>query len=274
MALKSPLITVMQQTARKAARGLMRDFGEVENLQVSRKGPGGFVSHADIRTEKLLKDELHRVRPGFGFVMEDGETEVGGDPDRFWIVDPLDGATNFLHSIPHFAISIAVRHGNDINASVVYQPLSDEMFWAERGQGAYLNERRLRVATRHELADAVVATGIPSRGRTDGSNMGNLLSLSTQVAGIRDMGAAALGMAYVAAGRCDAYWDTGLPIWNIAAGMLLVREAGGFVSTASGGEDVLGSGDILAANSALHGRMLRVLRGTKARSGGQSGPAS
>lgn len=261
MALKSPLINVMQQAARKAGRGLMRDFGEVENLQVSRKGPGDFVSHADLRTEKLLKEELARVRPSFGFVTEEGEPEVGTDPEHRWIVDPLDGTTNFLHSIPHFAISIALQRGRDIVAGVVYQPLSDEMFWAERGQGAYLNDRRLRVAARHELADAVIATGIPHLGRAEnGTYMRELEAVSGEVAGIRRLGAAALDLAYVASGRCDAMWEGGLEIWDIAAGVLLVREAGGYVSTTSGAESVLDSGDVLAANSALHGRMLRLLR--------------
>lgn len=270
MALKSPLINVMQQAARKAARGLMRDFGEVENLQVSRKGPGDFVSHADTRTERLLREELGRVRPNFGFVMEESEPEVGRDPDQRWIVDPLDGTTNFLHGIPHFAISIAAQQGHEIVAGLVFQPLSDEMFWAERGQGAYLNERRIRVAGRHELADSVIATGIPHLGRTASEGyMRELDAVSGQVAGIRRMGAAALDLAYVAAGRCDAMWETGLEIWDIAAGVLLVREAGGFVSTTGGSDNVLGSGDVLAGNSALHGRMLRLLRETR-RGGGAS----
>lgn len=263
MALKSPLINVMQQTARKAARGLLRDFGEVENLQVSRKGPGDFVSRADLRTEKLLKDELARVRPDFGFVTEEGEPEVGRDPEQRWIIDPLDGTTNFLHGIPHFAVSIAVQKGRDIVAGLVYQPLTDEMFWAEKGQGAYLNDRRLRVAARHDLADAVIVTGIPHVGRdSDASDsyMRELKAVSGEVAGIRRLGAAALDLAYVAAGRCDGMWESGLQIWDIAAGVLLVREAGGYVSTTTGAENVLDSGNILAANSALHGRMLRLLR--------------
>lgn len=261
MALKSPLINVMQQAARKAGRGLLRDFGEVENLQVSRKGPGDFVSHADLRTEKLLREELSRVRPNFGFLMEESEPVVGRDPEHRWVVDPLDGTTNFLHSIPHFAISIALQRGKDIVAGVVFQPLTDEMFWAEKGQGAYLNERRLRVAARHDLADAVVATGIPHMGRNaSGSYMRELEAVSGEVSGIRRLGAAALDLAYVAAGRCDAFWEGGLQIWDVAAGVLLVREAGGYVSTTGGAENVLESGDVLAANSALHGRMLRLLR--------------
>lgn len=273
MALKSPLINVMQAVARKAGRGLMRDFGEVENLQVSRKGPGDFVSRADLRTEQLLKEELHRVRPKFGFVMEESDPVEGEDANRRWIVDPLDGTTNFLHGIPHFAISIALQEGRDIVAGLVYQPLTDEMFWAERGQGAYLNERRLRVASRHDLADAVITTGIPHLGR-EGSEryMRELALVAAQVAGIRRLGAAALDLAYVAAGRCDGFWEQGLGVWDIAAGMLIVREAGGFVSDTGGGDRALATGDVLAANSALHGRLLRLLN--EARRSGASQPGA
>jgi len=244
----------------------VRDFNEVENLQVSRKGPADFVSKADLRTDQRLRDELGRARPAFGFLTEESGAHEGSDPRRRWIIDPVDGTTNFLHGIPHFAISVALEEAGQIVAGVIYQPVSDELFWAERGAGAYLNDRRLRVASRSQLDEAVVGTGLPQYGRPgDPAYVAELREVMEKAAGIRRMGAASLDLAYVAAGRFDAFWETGLDIWDIAAGVILVREAGGRVSRTDGGEDVIGSGSVLASNDALHGRMLRLFREARGR---------
>lgn len=253
MATRSPTINVMAAAALKAARGLIRDFGEVEQLQVSVKGPGDFVSTADLRAERTLKTELQRARPGYGLLFEEGGAAEGSDPRHRWIVDPLDGTTNFLHGIPHFAISIALERDAEIIAGVVYEPTRDEMFWAEKGIGAYLNDRRLRVSARRQLADAVIGSGIPFRGRGDHpAYLETLARVMAATSGVRRMGAAALDLAYVAAGRLDGFWEFGLSPWDIAAGLLLVREAGGFVSDLSGGQTMMESGDMLAANNHLH----------------------
>ncbi len=253
MARASPVINIMASAARKAARGLNRDFGEVEQLQVSVKGPGDFVSTADLRSERTLKTELSRARPGYGLLLEEGGVSEGSDPHHRWIVDPLDGTTNFLHGIPHFAISIALERDGEIVAGLVYEPTRDEMFWAEKGIGAYLNDRRLRVSGRRQLGEALIATGIPFGGRGDQPTyLATLLRVAAATGGVRRLGAAALDLAYVAAGRYDGYWEFGLFPWDIAAGLLLVREAGGFVSDLAGGQEMLTSGNVLAANSHLH----------------------
>ena len=234
----SGLITVMDRAARKAAPRLRRDFNEVQQLQVSRKGPADFVSMADQRAEQTLVEELKRARPDWGFVLEEGG-EIEGDPNKpRWIIDPLDGTTNFLHGIPHFAISIAVeepaRPGQargDVSHGLIYQPLTDESFWAEKGRGAWLQDRRLRVSARRDLADALVATGIPFLGHGDIRKWSAIFAqVGPEIAGIRRFGAASLDLAWVAAGRFDAFWESELKIWDVAAGILLVREAGGFVS--------------------------------------------
>jgi len=250
---RSPVLNVMANAALKAARGLIRDFGEVEQLQVSVKGPGDFVSNADLRAERTLRNELNRARPGYGLLFEEGGAEEGSDEHHRWIVDPLDGTTNFLHGIPHFAISIALERDGEIVAGLVYEPTRDEMFWAEKGVGAYPNDRRLRVSARRQLGEAVIGTGIPFRGRGDHpSYLATLGAVMGATAGVRRLGAAALDLAYVAAGRYDGFWEFGLSAWDLAAGILLIREAGGYVSDLAGGHDMLGSGDVIAANAHLH----------------------
>jgi myo-inositol-1(or 4)-monophosphatase len=250
---RSPLLNVMCNAAFKAARGLVRDFGEVENLQVSRKGPGDFVSVADKKSEKILFEELKKARPSYGFLMEEGG-EVAGD-ENTWIIDPLDGTTNFLHGIPHFAISIGLQKGTELIAGVIYDPIKDEMFYAEKGGGAFLNERRLRVSNRSQLTEALLATGIPfalHNAKVRQQFQDTLEKVMPQVAGIRRFGSASLDLAYVAAGRYEGYWEGRLAPWDVAAGIVLIREAGGYVSDLKGGEDFLGTGSIFASNQALH----------------------
>jgi myo-inositol-1(or 4)-monophosphatase len=261
MALKSALINVMIAAARKAARGLLRDFNEVEHLQVSKKGPADFVSAADLRAEQVLRHELAKARPDFGFRLEEGGDVPARDGRHFWLVDPLDGTTNFLHGLPHFAISIAVERDGELVAGVVHDPTKDEMFWAEKGQGAFVNERRLRVSARSQLTDALVATGIPFHGREGHERFGaELAAVMPEVAGIRRFGAAALDLAYVAAGRYDGFWERGLLPWDMAAGIVLVREAGGTITDLDGGDRMLDTGTVLAGNDKLHAPLADLLR--------------
>ena len=261
MAVRSPVINVMAAAALKAARGLIRDFGEVEQLQVSIKGPGDFVSAADLKAERTLKSELGRARPGYGMLFEEVGASEGSDKRHRWIVDPLDGTTNFLHGIPHFAISIALERDGEVVAGIVYEPTRDELFWAEKGAGAFLNDRRLRVSARRAMGDAVIGTGMPFRDRGDQETyLSTLASVMPATAGVRRMGAAALDFAYVAAGRLDGFWEFGLSPWDIAAGMLLVREAGGYVSDLSGGHRMMETGDVLAANDHLHLPLAALIR--------------
>ena len=253
MAVRSPIINVMGNAALKAARGLIHDFGEVEQLQVSIKGVGEFVSTADLRAERTLKAELKRARPNFAMLFEESGAEAGSDPRHRWIVDPLDGTTNFLHGIPHFAISMALERDGEVVAGVIYEPIRDEMYWAEKGAGAYVNDRRLRVSARRQLAEALIGTGMPFGARADYRTYdATLAAVMAATSGIRRMGSAALDLAYVAAGRYDGFWEFGLQPWDIAAGILLVREAGGYVSDMAGGREMLVSGDVLAANTHLH----------------------
>ncbi|MFQ5784247.1 MAG: inositol monophosphatase family protein [Alphaproteobacteria bacterium] len=260
MAVRSAIITVMSQAAYRAARGLVRDFGEVENLQVSRKGPNDFVTAADIQAEKVLRRELSHARPAYGLVLEESGEVAGEDGARRWIVDPLDGTLNFLHGIPHFCISIALEQEGEIVAGVIYDPLRDELFRAEKGGGAFLNDRRIRVSSRARLADAMIATGIPWRGREEHPEyLDQLAAIMANCVGVRRLGSAALDLAYVAAGRYEGFWEPALSPWDIAAGLLVVREAGGFVSEIDGGPDVLSSCNVLAANDRLHTRLLDVL---------------
>jgi myo-inositol-1(or 4)-monophosphatase len=264
----SGLITVMTRAARKAAPRLRRDFGEVEQLQVSRKGPADFVSMADKRSEQTLVEELRHARPDWGLELEEGGT-VEGDPDKpRWIVDPLDGTSNFLHGIPHFAISIAVwdprgaAGRGEITHGLVYQPLTDETFWAEKGRGAWLHDRRLRVSSRRELADSLIATGIPYFGHGDLGRWTRILgAVAPEVAGIRRFGSAALDLAWVAAGRYDGFWEEDLEQWDVAAGILLVREAGGFVTDYKGADRALESGQVIAANDQIHSRLHKLVAG-------------
>lgn len=264
MSRRSPLVNVMVKAAMKAARPLRRDFGEVEQLQVSRKGPADFVSQADRNAERILREELTRARPRFSFLMEEsGEVPPvqGGEPQGRWIVDPLDGTTNFLHGLPHWAISIAAEEHGRITAGIVYDPLRDELFWTQRGGGAFVNDQRLRVSSRERLQAALVATGIPFAGHGEHERfLSELRVLMTDVAGIRRFGSAALDLAYVAAGRYDGFWEHGLHLWDIAAGVLLVQEAGGLVSDHDGRPRALESGEVLATNAHLQRVMLRALR--------------
>ena len=266
MARQSALITVMAKAAYHAARGLKRDFGEVENLQVSSKGPSDFVSAADLQAERILREELTRARPEYGFLLEEGGAVAGSDPHRRWIVDPLDGTLNFLHGIPHFAISIALEKEGQIVAGVIYEPLRDELFWAEMGAGAFVNDHRLRVSTRGKMDVAVFATGVPWRGRPNHDVfLAQLKEIMSVSAGIRRFGSAALDLAYVSAGRFDGFWESSLNPWDIAAGVLLVREAGGFVTTIDGDRDAVHGSDILAVNDRLHGTLMAAL--ARARNG-------
>ena len=243
----------MANAALKASRGLIRDFGEVEQLQVSIKGPGDFVSSADLRAERVLKTELQKARPGYGMLFEESGASAGGDGRHRWIVDPLDGTINFLHGVPHFSISIGLERDGEIVAGVVYAPVGDEMFLAEKGAGAFVNDRRLRVSARRNLAESLIGTGLaqPLSG-LDPAQTGALVAVMGAVSGVRKMGSAALDLAYVAAGRFDGFWQFGLSPWDIAAGILLVREAGGYVSDLAGGHDMLATGDVVAANAHLH----------------------
>ena len=257
---RSALLNVMVQAATKAGRSLARDFGEVQNLQVSLKGPGDYVSQADRKAEEILFNELSRARPGYSFLMEERGTVEGSDDQHRWIVDPLDGTTNFLHGIPVFAISIALERQGTLAAAVIYNPAMDELYTAERGGGAFLNDRRLRVAARRQLSDAVIGTGIPHIGRGHhGNYLVELRNVMGEAAGVRRLGAAALDLAYVAAGRFDGFWEGTLFPWDIAAGALLIREAGGFVTDAEGGQDILSGETIVAGNEAIHAALLKTL---------------
>ena len=269
MAAISGLIRVMEKAARKAGGRLRRDFGEIEHLQVSRKGPADFVSKADMRAERTIYDELLQARPDWGFEMEEAGTIEGADGMPRWIVDPLDGTSNFLHGIPHFAISIAVQEPKlggggwgDVTAAVVYNPVTDETFWAEKSRGAWLHDGRLRVSSRRNLSEALVATGIPFQGHGDFAEWTKIFAaIGPQVAGIRRFGAASLDLAWLAAGRYDGFWESGLNDWDTAAGCLIVREAGGFVSDFRGRSQPIHSAQVLAANDALHSKLHKLLVG-------------
>jgi myo-inositol-1(or 4)-monophosphatase len=261
----SPVMTIMANAAQKASKRLLRDFNEVEQLQVSVKGPGDFVSQADLRAEATLKEELNKARPGYGFLMEESGASGSDNWAWRWVIDPLDGTTNFLHGIPQWAISIGLEKrlpdgGSEIAAGLVYAPVVDEMFWAEKGAGAFVNERRLRVSARRDMKEAVFATGIPFAVVSPRNRMAfarTLGALMPQVAGVRRFGAAALDLAWVAAGRYDGYWEFGVHPWDVCAGMLLVREAGGFATDPSGG-DPRDTADIVSANPHLHAKLLEI----------------
>lgn len=261
MLTSSPQLNVMINAAMKAARGLVRDFGEVENLQVSRKSLGDFVSTADREAEKTLIRELSKARPNYGFLVEESGEILGADPTMTWIIDPLDGTTNFLHGVPHFAISIALKKEDEIVAGVVYNPITDEMFWAEKGKGTFLNQqRRMRVSGRRNLDEALVATGTPFGDHGNAAEYAKKLAvIMPHVAGIRRFGAASLDLAYVAAGRFDAYFESDLQPWDIAAGLILVKEAGGYTGTFSGEQTMLETGEVLVANESMFGRFSALL---------------
>ncbi len=260
--IRSALMNVMTAAALKAGRGLNRDFGEVENLQVSIKGPGDFVSAADRKAEKTLYEELAKARPGYGFVLEESGTIEGTDKSHVWYIDPLDGTTNFLHGLPIFAISIGLARDGQIVAGLVYNPVTDDMYVAEKGQGAYLNNRRLRVAARRNMSEALIGCGIPHLGKqADHPRFkAEFAAVMAHASNLRRLGAAALDLCFVASGRYDGYWERGLKPWDMAAGMLIIREAGGFASDADGGPDFLAKGSVCAGNDAIHPQLLALIR--------------
>jgi len=254
-------LNVMMKAARTAARGLVKDFREVENLQVTSKSAGDFVSRADIRAEEVIRDMLMEARPNYGWLGEESEPVAGKDPTRRWVVDPLDGTTNFLHGLPHWGVSIALEHKGEVVAGVVYDPAKDEMFFAEKGQGAWMNDQRLRVSDRSRMVEALFATGLPFANNPDlPETLRDLARLLPQTAGVRRWGAAALDLAYVAAGRFEGYWERRLNPWDKAAGILIVREAGGLVETVEEGGNPIAAGSVLAANAAIFNTFARVLR--------------
>jgi myo-inositol-1(or 4)-monophosphatase len=258
---QSALLKVMTDAARKAGKGLSRDFGELEHLQVTRKGLADFVSSADTKAEKYLREELSRVRPGYGFLGEECGMIEGTDKTHRWIVDPLDGTTNFLHAIPHFSVNIALEREGEVVAAVTFNPATGDLYWAEKNKGAYHNDRRLRVSARKNLDEALVATGIPFLGHGQhGRFLKELHQVTQHVAGVRRFGAASLDMAFVAAGRFDAFWERDLAAWDLAAGLLLVSEAGGLWSDMDGGTDVLGSGGIVAGNPEIQPQLAARLK--------------
>jgi myo-inositol-1(or 4)-monophosphatase len=265
----SGLLTVIERAARKVAPQLRRDFGEVSHLQVSRKGPADFVSMADKKAEETLVTELQKARPDWGFLLEEGG-EVLGDPGKpRWVIDPLDGTTNFLHGIPHFAISIAVQEPRldgkgwgEVTTGLIYQPMTDESYWAEKNRGAWRHDQRLRVSARRDLTEALIATGAPFHGHGDVVQFNRIFgAIGPAVAGIRRFGSAALDLAWVASGRYDGFWESGLHPWDVSAGILLVREAGGFVTDYRGGSDIVERREVLAGNDVLHSKLHKLLAG-------------
>jgi myo-inositol-1(or 4)-monophosphatase len=259
--LHSALINVMVKAARRAGRSLKRDLGEIENLQVSLKGPANFVSLADKRSEEMLYEDLTKARPGYGFIGEEGGMREGADKSHTWIVDPLDGTTNFLHGIPQFAISIGLRREDTVIAGLIYNPANDELYIAERGKGAFLNDQRLRVAGRRKLGECVVACGLPHIGRGDHDlSRTEMTEIQNRVAGLRRFGAASLDMAFVASGRLDGYWERNLQPWDMAAGQIMIREAGGTVSGIEGNDDALKSGNVVCGNEHIHAELVKILK--------------
>ena len=257
----TPLLTVMVEAAQKAGRALRRDFGEIEQLQVSRKGPADFVSKADIKAEDILVNALQKARPAYGFLNEEGGEIEGSDISNRWIIDPLDGTTNFLHGIPHFAVSVALERDRRIEAGVVYNPITDDLYYAERGKGAFLRDSRLRVSGRQHINESLFATGIPFLGRPDHDVfIKELEAVMAGSVGIRRFGSAALDLAFVAAGRYDGYWERNLQSWDMAAGILLVREAGGIVTDINGKDKMLENGSIIASNGDLDRDFMKLLK--------------
>ena len=254
-------LNLMMKAARLAGRSLVKDFREVENLQVSVKGAGDFVSRADIEAERIIREELSGARPNYGWLGEESAEVAGEDPTRRWIVDPLDGTTNFLHGLPHWSVSIALEHKGEIVAGVVFDPAKDEMFFAEKGQGAWMNQARLRVSGRSKMIESIFATGLPFAGRADlPETLGDLARLLPTCAGVRRWGSAALDLAYVAAGRYDGFWERRLHAWDMAAGIIIAREAGAFVEALDSAADILESGEIVAANEVIFEKFARIVR--------------
>ncbi|GGZ33792.1 inositol monophosphatase family protein [Asticcacaulis endophyticus] len=261
MILQSSLIQVMVASVRKSLKGISRDFGEVTELQVSRKGPGDFVTAADKRVEAALFEELTRVRPGYGFLGEEQGMIEGTDKSHTWIVDPIDGTTNFMHGIPHFACTVALERSGEIVAGVTYNPITNDLYWAEKGKGAYHNDRRLRVSSRKQLDETVIATGLPFIGKAGHTQaLKELHQIMQRTAGIRRMGACSLDLAMVAAGQYDGYWERGLKPWDMAAGLLLVAEAGGKVTSIENDDSPMKTGELLATNLELYPQLLDKLK--------------
>ena len=258
----SALMNVMTSAAIKTGRSLKRDFGEVENLVVSVKGPGDFVSAADRKAEKTLYEELSKARPGYGFLMEESGVVEGTDPSHRWIIDPLDGTTNFLHGLPIFAISVALEREGQLIAGVVYNPATDDMYIAEKGQGAWHNNRRLRVSPRRNISDSLIACGIPHLGKAKEHPRfkAELAAVMARAANVRRLGAASIDLALTAAGRFDADWERDLKPWDIAAGIVLLREAGGYVSDLDGGQDMLEKGSLCAGTELIQRELLALVR--------------
>ncbi len=260
--IRSALMNVMTAAALKAGRGLKRDFGEVENLQVSVKGPGDYVSAADRKAERILHDELARARPGYGFVMEESGRIDGADKSHTWFIDPLDGTTNFLHGLPIFAISIGLAREDQIIAGLVHNPATGDMFIAQKGQGAYQNNRRLRVAARRDLVDCLIGCGIPHLGNAKEHQcfVADLATVMARVSNLRRLGAAALDLCFVASGSYDGFWERNLQAWDVAAGIIIVKEAGGFVTDADGDDEMLAKGSVCAGNEAIQRALLNLIR--------------
>ena len=257
----SALLNVMINAAKKASIKIRRDFNELENLQVSVKGPGDFVTSADIRTQKIIIDELTKAKPDWSFFAEEKQNSNANNSKNRFIIDPIDGTTNFLHGNPNFAISIAAEVENKIEAGIIYSPVYDELFFAERGKGAFFNDRRLRVAQRKKLSESIVVTGIPHLGRGNKDQfIKEMEEIIPEVSGIRRSGSAALDLAWVAAGRYDAYWETGLSLWDIAAGIIIIREAGGVVTGIDGSEKDLYNGNVIAGNDKIHENLLKKIK--------------
>ncbi len=255
-------LNIMIKAARKAGRSLVKDFREVENLQVSRKGPGDFVSKADMAAEEILREELTGARPNYGWLGEESGETPGTDPTRRWIVDPLDGTTNFLHGMPHWAVSVALEHKGEVVAGVVFDAAKDEMFYAEKGAGAWLNDsQRLRVSGRSKMIESVFATGVPfAGGKYLPATLQDLARLMPECAGVRRWGAAALDLAYVAAGRYDGYWERGLHAWDIAAGIVIAREAGAMVEPLRVGQNMLEGGNLIAGAESIFDPFAKIIR--------------
>ena len=254
-------LNVMIKAARKAGRSLIKDFQEVENLQVSAKSTGDFVSRADIASEKIIKEELTEARPTYGWLGEESDPVAGQDPTRRWIVDPLDGTTNFLHGLPHWAVSIALEHKGQIIAGVVFDASKDELFIAEKGKGAWMNDRRIRVSDRHRMIESVYATGLPFAGRSDlPATLSDLAKLLPACAGVRRWGAASLDLAYVAAGRYDGFWERGLNIWDIAGGLILAREAGALIEGIAKGTKPEETNDVLCSTEVQFEQFAKLIR--------------
>ena len=255
-------LNIMIKAARRAGRALVKDFREVENLQVSMKGAGDFVSRADTTAEEMIKEDLMGARPTYGWLAEEGGGEDGQDPTRRWIVDPLDGTTNFLHGLPHWAISIALEHKGQVVAGVVFDPAKDELFFAEKGAGAWMNDSRLRVSGRTRMIESIFATGVPFGGRADlPDTLRDVARIAPGCAGIRRWGSAALDMAYVAAGRYDGYWERRLNAWDLAAGLVILREAGGLAEAINATGNILDDGTVVCANEALFSPFAALVRG-------------